>query len=136
MSIKTADYILVGIILLLSLAGFGSNLQDAGAASHKYALIHVRNEQVAELSLVPGDSFNYELRFGANGEHTAVVEVKDGRVRMLPLSEDLCPRQICSHTGWIEHSYESIVCLPNQIMITFNQGYRGDDSHDLDGVTY
>ena len=91
---------------------------------------------VAELSLPPGESYSYEFQFGNNGEHTAVVEVNDGRIRMLPLNEKLCPQGICSHTGWIEHSYESIVCLPNQIMIVFTEQTVDGSENDIDGLTF
>ncbi len=136
LKIKIADYFIVGIVLLLGLSGFWFNLQEAGAAGQKYAVIYVENEQVEELSLSPGDSFDYTLNFGSDGQNSAAVEVEDGRIRMLPMGEELCPRAICSHTGWIEHSYESIVCLPNQIMIAFDESATESDDQDIDGVTY
>lgn len=43
-----------------------------------------------------------------------VVEVKDGRVRV---KDSDCPRRICLHTGWIQHPGETIVCVPNKIVI-------------------
>lgn len=133
---KIADYLVIGIILITGLAGFWFNIQEAGAAGRKYALIYVQNEQVAELSLTPGDSFNYELNFGDRNQHTAVIEIEDGRIRMLPMDEELCPRSICSHTGWISYSYESIVCLPNQIMVAFSETPISEAENGIDGVTY
>ncbi len=51
---------------------------------------------------------------------------------MLPLSRELCPRGICSHTGWISRNYQSIVCVPNRIIVAFS-----DKKLDgVDGVTY
>lgn len=135
-NIKIADYFIVGFILFIGLAGFWFNLQEAGAAGHKYAVIYLANKQIAELSLTQGESFSYTFSFGDNNEHRALVEIENGRIRMLPLGDELCPRAICSHTGWIEHSYESIVCLPNQIMISFHAEVSGRDELDLDGVTY
>ncbi len=134
--IKIADYFIVGIILALGLAGLWFNVQEAGATGQKYAVIYLENEQVAELSLSPGDSFEYTFNFGDQDQHTAEVEFDDGRVRMLPMGEELCPRGICAHTGWIEHSYEHIVCLPNQIKVSFVEGTADTDQRDLDGITY
>ncbi|MGM0651794.1 MAG: NusG domain II-containing protein [Bacillota bacterium] len=136
LKLKKADYIVVTAILVWGLVGFWFNIQHAGAVEHKYATIYVENEQVAELSLSENDSYEYRFDFGPDNQHTAVVEVEAGRIRMMPLEGDVCPRQICSHTSWIEHSYEKIVCLPNQIMITFNESSRGNIREDLDGVTY
>lgn len=136
LKIKKTDYIVITAILVWGLVGFWFNIQQAGAAEHKYATIYVQNEQIAELSLSEADSYEYSFDFGPENEHTALVEVEEGRIRMLPLEDDICPRQICSHTGWIEYAYEKIVCLPNQIMVVFNESSRGTTREDLDGVTY
>ena len=134
LSIKFADYIIVSAILLWGVAGFWFNLQNVSAAVKEYAIIYVQNQQVAELSLASGDRLSYSFNFGEAGEHTAVIEVEDGQIRMLPLEEGLCPKAICSHTGWITYSYESIVCLPNQIMIVFSESAL--DRSGIDGITY
>ncbi len=136
MKIKIADYIIVGIILFSGLAGLWFNVQEAGAVGQKYAVIYLENEQIAELSLTPGVVSEYTFNFGPSGEYTAKVEIDDGKIRMLPMGEDLCPRGICAHTGWINYSYESIVCLPNQIRIAFVEDTLERDDLDLDGVTY
>ncbi len=136
LKIKKADYMLVLAILVLGIAGFWFNIQGVGAEEQKYASVYVQNEQVAELSLSSGDQFSYTFNFGSQDQYTAHLEVEDGRIRMQTLDEDICPKHICSHTGWIEYSYEKIVCLPNQIMITFNESTRGSDSEEVDGVTY
>jgi len=134
--IKFADYLIIGLILLWGLTGFWFNLQGASAAEHKYALIFVQNKQVAELSLSTADHYSYMLKFGDSNEHTAHIEVKDGRIRMLPIDEELCPKAVCSHTGWIAYSYESIVCLPNQIMILFTKTAADGITENIDGITY
>lgn len=133
--VKKIDYIVVLAILAWGFAGFWFNIQQVGASGQKYATIHVQREQVAELSLSSDDQYSYSFDFGEHDQYTAHLEVEKGRIRMLPLGDDLCPRHICSHTGWIEHSYEKIVCLPNQIIITFNETSRGGDE-EIDGVTY
>ncbi len=134
--IMILDYIVVAVILLSGVAGFWLNWTEAGAAGPKYAAIFVNNRQVAELSLIAGDKFDYTLSFGENNQYPATIEINDGRIRMLPLSEDLCPRAVCSHTGWIEYSYESIVCLPNQIMVVFSGSSRPGEVEGIDSVTY
>ncbi len=133
---RLADYFIIVAILVWGFGGFWFNLQGASAAEQIYALVYVENEQVAELSFSATDQFSYELSFGDENEHTAVIEVKDGQIRMLPLEEELCPRAICSHTGWITYSYESIVCLPNQIMVVFSGPSLTGQDNDIDGITY
>lgn len=133
--VKTGDYIFIGVLVLAGLLGLWSNLGEAGASGGRYAVITLENQPVAVLSLAPGEDFAYHFSFGPENEHEAIVEVVEGRVRMLDLGQDLCPRGICSHTGWISRDYESIVCLPNRIMITIDEDYPGD-IQDLDGITY
>jgi len=134
--IKVADYLVIVFLLLWGVAGFWFNWQEASAAGPKYARVFVQNRPVAELSLTPGDQFDYALSFGENNEYSAIIEIDDGRIRMLPLSEDLCPRAVCSHTGWIEYSYESIVCLPNQIVVVYSDSSRPGGTEGIDSVTY
>ncbi len=133
--IKITDYLVILVILLWGVVGFWFNLQHASAAERKYATIYVENIQVAELSLAPGESYSYAFQFGTGSNHTAQLEIEDGKVRMLPLGEELCPNAICSHTGWIEYEYESIVCLPNRIMIVFSE-MPGGNEEGIDGITF
>ena len=132
--LTAADYIIMAVLLLAGVAGIWLNLQQGSLSSQKYLTIYVDNETVAELSFAPEDCFNYTFSF-AQGRHRAVLEIKDGRVRMLPLPEELCPRGICAPTGWIAQSYESIVCLPNRIMIVFSKMPPGEEG-DIDSLSF
>ncbi|HOJ78497.1 MAG TPA: NusG domain II-containing protein [Bacillota bacterium] len=60
----------------------------------------------------------------------AQLEFKDGAVRMLPMSVTVCPRQICFHTGWISRSGETIICIPNQLVVRIITG-----NNRIDAVT-
>ena len=46
------------------------------------------------------------------------IEYGQGKVRVLPLDHSVCPNEICWRTGWISRSGQSIVCVPNQLVIT------------------
>lgn len=129
------DYFIIGALLLAGLAGLWVNLRAGDAGEQKYVLVYVENRLVAELSLSGNDSFFHEISFGQEGRHRAVLELEGGRVRMLPLDESLCPRGICAHTGWISRPYESIVCLPNRIMVVFSPPAT-DRGGGIDGMTY
>lgn len=132
---KITDIIIIAAILFWGLAGFWFNIKQASAAERKYAAVFVDNRQVAELSLVPGESYGYSFQFGEKDQYTAQLEIEDGKIRMLPLSEELCPNAVCSHTGWISHDYESIVCLPNRIIVVFTE-MPASNSDGIDGVTF
>jgi hypothetical protein len=85
-----------------------------------------------ELSINGGTQQRISFPFGDHSEHIATIEISGGKVRMLPLDEELCPRGICSHTGWISRNYQSIVCVPNSIIIAFSD----KKIEGVDGVTY
>lgn len=132
--LTAADYMIMALLLLAGAAGIWFNLQRGGASEQKYLTVYVENEAVAELSFAPEDSFRYSFPFDG-GRHRAILEINGGRVRMLPLPEEICPRGICSHTGWIAHSYESIVCLPNRIMVLFTAVPPGAEE-GVDSITF
>ena len=74
------------------------------------------------------------INFGPEDKYEATIEISKGKVRMLPLDRDLCPRGICAHTGWISRHGESIVCLPNRIMVVLYAPQEPDS--DYDGITH
>ena len=59
----------------------------------------------------------YDFKFD---EGIGQIEVNDKKVRMLPMDKNICSEAICSDTGWIESKPETIICLPNQLIATFN----------------
>ena len=127
------DKFFIVLILLCSLAGFVLNFTLEAAGEQKYITVYVDNEFVMEISFNEVTEEKISFPFGENNEHVAVLEIKQGRVRLLPIEDrSLCPRGICAHTGWISRSYESIVCVPNRIIISF----RDKKPDGVDGVTY
>lgn len=52
------------------------------------------------------------LVHGFNGGTNRVV-VKDGKVSV---TEASCPDKVCIHKGWIQHTGENVVCLPNHMI--------------------
>ncbi len=132
--LRWGDFIVMLVFAALGLGGLWYNLFFYEGGQQKYVEIYVDNELVKEISLEEGDERVFEVPFEADGEtHYAEVEVKDGKVRMMPMEEELCPRGICSHTGWISSKHETIVCMPNQILVTFSEA---EAEEDLDGETY
>ena len=134
--LRLGDYIVIAVVFVLGISTLAYNLYFHEGYEHKYVEVYVQNELVKEISLNEQDERIYEIPFEAGGEiHYAKVEVKDGQVRMLPQKRELSPRQIHAHTGWISHEYETIVDMPNQILVSFADVGKDAES-DLDGVTY
>lgn len=58
----------------------------------------------------------------------ATIEYGQGKVRVLPLEHSVCPNEICWRTGWISTSGQSIVCVPNHMVITLEGATTEIDS--------
>lgn len=117
---KKLEKIIVGVILLISLMSMG--IMTLTKSNHKNAMIVVKvdSQIVKKIELnYSGEVKTYDFNFHGN---TAYLEIKNGSVRLLEMSKELCPNSICSDTGWINQSFQSIVCLPNQIIITIEGG--------------
>ena len=94
---------------------------------NKRIVVKVENKIVKEISVNKSTpSKTYEFDFGTNKGY---VEIKDGKARMLKMDKNICPQRICSDTGWISKKYETIVCLPNRIVVGIEQS--GEDNIDV-----
>ena len=47
-------------------------------------------------------------------EGQMLIEIKGGKLRV---KESRCPRQVCVNIGWIQHSGETIICVPFKTLI-------------------
>ena len=61
------------------------------------------------------------------GAKNITVEIKDGEAYMLEAS---CPDQLCVDQNEISYDKESIICLPNKIVVTVTSNRESE----LDGV--
>lgn len=79
------------------------------------AEISVDGETVMELDLSEDQVLTVN---GAGGGYNR-IQVRDGAVSVLEAS---CPDKVCVHTGTVRYPGETIVCLPNRMIITVIQG--------------
>lgn len=112
---KLFEKALIGLILVSSIVSIGvMNLKTNN--SKGFAVLKIDNQVLGKYELANNkESKIYEFQFNSN---TGYLEVKDNKVRMLEMSKEICPKAICSETGWIDTTYQSIVCLPNKISVT------------------
>lgn len=115
--LKTGDYLIVAVILLcaalLSLGFVGKStpreltLSIDGETAARYALpLH------AEYSL---DTLPYPCTLQIDGYSVS-------------LRDTTCPGHDCEHSGTISKSGESVVCLPNRLILTLVGGTSGVDA--------
>ncbi|MEZ3421572.1 MAG: NusG domain II-containing protein [Eubacterium sp.] len=110
-----AAAVLLAAVLFLCISFFSKN----GA----YINVKVNGFTVAELPL--DADMVYEIE--TDNRITNILEISDGRVSMI--SAD-CPDEICVHHKSISKNNETIVCLPNQVLITVH----AEQENEVDGV--
>ncbi len=121
------DKIIIVFLLLLSVLPVGGIvLTKVDSQNKDTIIIKVDNKLEKSISLQnQEESEIYKFNFNKN---IGYIEVKDGKVRMLEMDREVCPDAICSYTGWIDKSYQSIVCLPNKIIVTI----EGSKDEEID----
>ena len=108
-----SDLKFILIILILSLILFlVSKIDTSNSAS-----IYYDNNLILQIDLSKDNVYDVE---GYNGN--VVIEVKEGKLRV---KEEESPLHICSKQGFMNRG--SIVCLPNKIVINF-------DNNELDAI--
>jgi hypothetical protein len=106
-----ADKVLVGLLLLVSVAGIGFNLFIASASGEQTAEIWVEGALYKTVPLKEG--YKQEIRIGGD-PHYDIIEVQGTKIRV---READCPDQDCVKMGWIDHAPQQIVCLPYRIVV-------------------
>ncbi len=108
------------------------------------AVVALSSFLITQSVIGAADGADLEIRVTANGEEILVrplsedsgelavrgyagesyLEISGGRVRMI---DSACPDKLCVKTGWISRPGESIVCLPNRVVIEITGGEGGPD---------
>lgn len=111
------DIILVAVILVIAAIGLlAFLLLSKGGAK---AVVTVDGEEVAVYDL----SYDTEeIIYSANGGYNKIV-VKDGKVSVESAS---CPDLICVSHHAISREGETIVCLPNKLVVSIESSDNGD----------
>lgn len=81
----------------------------------KVALVYYQNQLVQTIPLSNKNTLEYQV-MGEKGVVT--IETKDGKIRV---KEENSPLHLCSKQGYIHKSTETIVCLPNKIVIKIEE---------------
>ena len=77
----------------------------------KVAIIYYENKIIQTIDLEQQGLHRYTVE-GYNG--SIILETQKGKIRVV---EENSPKHLCSKQGYINTTYQSIVCLPNKIII-------------------
>lgn len=72
-------------------------------------------------------SQDQEIEIRQDGEVTNIVRIRDGSAYML---EADCPDRLCCRQRPINKANESVICLPNRVIVTV----QGTDEGEIDSV--
>lgn len=119
--LTVGDKILIGSLLLLSLASFplvramtkAGNAVQIETDGKMYKIISLHKAQTLAVPGPLGDTF---------------VIIHDGEVHV---SESPCPNKICIKTGHISLSGQIIACVPNEVVVRVT----GTQDAEYDAVT-
>jgi hypothetical protein len=105
--IKKADVILA---IILIIAGIASTIFLAtGGVAGEMVIVSVDTKNYGTYDLV----VNQVLVVQKNGNYNK-IEIKDGKAKMIDAS---CPDKLCIKQGSIDTTNETIVCLPNKVVV-------------------
>lgn len=116
-----SDLKLISIIFIVIIICFGLLFVFKDNNS-KNALVYYEDNLILTIDLSLKGEHTYKVD-GYNGE--IIIKTLDNKIKV---EEENSPLHLCSKQGWVENSYEVIVCLPNKIIIKI------EDKEEIDTV--
>ena len=113
--IKKADIILFFCLILIG--GALSYLAFSGSSTGDLVVVKVNGEIYGKYSL----SKDRTITVNRNG-HMNKITIKGGKVQV---SKSSCKNQICVKQGSISTTHQSIVCIPNRVVVSIEG--KGDE---------
>ena len=120
MSRKINKYDIILILTIICISIIFITLNKLNSKQGTNALVYYDNKLIKTIDLSIDKTYNIK---GYNGN--VVIVVKDNKIKV---KEEKSPLHLCSKQGYISKSYETIVCLPNKIVIEI------DTKKDIDTV--
>lgn len=109
---KIGDGILIVAIIAAAVVSIPLASSQNNGTVASYAVVEVNGRTSLRIALGEKQAVRKFNIDGFRGK--SIIEVKDGKVRML---ESSCPDKLCIGMGWAEKTGDSIVCVPNRIVI-------------------
>ncbi|MDU1442483.1 NusG domain II-containing protein [Clostridium cochlearium] len=123
--------IIIVSILILSFIGIYIYKYSIKSDS-KIAIIKQDGKIIKEINLSKVDKTETFLIKSDNGKDNNKIKIEKGKISIL---EATCPDQVCVKAGPISEPGDTIVCLPNKLIITI-EGKTSQHEGGLDAVTY
>lgn len=119
MNWKKKDWILILLILVVAGAAYGIH-EFAGSKGADVVTVKVDGKVTGTYPL------DKDQKIKINGG-TNILTIKNGKAKMTDAD---CPDQLCVHQKAISKDKESIICLPNRVVVTV----ESEQKNTLDDV--
>lgn len=103
------DFVFIGLVLFLS-AFFIVRLFNS----------RIRQDSQSNIALIyQGDALLEQIDLSKD----RTIEILGGKMRIqtekrrLRIAHSDCPQHICTNMGWIQYGGQTIVCVPNQVLV-------------------
>ncbi len=120
------DKMLIGLLLFVGIAGYAGVRWFFGQQPAGLIVTRANGKVTSTTSALPTGKSQLIAVSGPLGE--SQVEIDGGRVHML---NSPCPDKTCVKMGWIERSGQTVICIPNQVIIAI-ESPTGDE---FDGIS-
>ena len=118
MSTKINKNDLILIIAIVLISGVFILINKINSKKGNIAKVYYDSKLIKTIDL----SINKEYTVkGYNGD--VLIKVKDNKIKVV---EEKSPKHLCSKQGYISKSYETIICLPNKIVIEIEDNINID----------
>lgn len=112
---KKNDKILIIVVLAIALIAGGGLLLTQKSAAGGMAVVMIDGEEYSRYPLSENILEKIEL---ADGSYN-ILEIKEGTV---DITEASCPDKVCVEHRKISKTNQNIVCLPNKVIISIENG--------------
>lgn len=119
MNWKKKDWILILLILVVAAAAYGIH-EFAGSKGADSVTVKVDGKVTGTYPL------DKDQEIKINGG-TNILTIQNGKAKMTDAD---CPDQLCVHQKAASKNHESIICLPNKVVVEVN----GSEESEFDAV--
>lgn len=119
------DKYLIVFVLILTIISLGFIKTQALSNDNKYISVQVNGEEIKKIiydEKIIGKTIPIETKYGYN-----LLEIGDNKVRVIEAS---CPDKIDVKQGYISNIGETIICLPNKLVVEI-KGMDKDNQIDM-----
>lgn len=128
---KKGDKLILSFIVLITVAGFLGTYfyRSFNKTKSKIAVIKQDGKVIKRINL-SNVKENEELTISNGDKHYNKIQITNNAIY---ISEADCPDQVCVKTGAVSEPGDTIVCLPNKLIIAI-EGEKVNN--DVDSTTY